>query len=184
MSLKKKKHNNKGGFNMNRKTKNIVLIILLIAIIGMTIGYAALAQLLTIKGTANITASWNVKISNIQEGTLTGAVSKTAAVVAGDKLSATFEVDLKYPGASASYIVTVENAGTINAMLESVNGIDSANASEPTDLVYSIDAKANDTLNSGTTKEYMVTVQWEDSDQIPSTTTKSATITLNYVQAI
>lgn len=82
---------------MNKKVKNILLLILLLVVLGMTIGYAALAQLLNINGTANITASWDIKITNIAEGTLSGAKSKTAAVVSGDKLSATFDVDLLYP---------------------------------------------------------------------------------------
>lgn len=168
---------------MNNKTKNIILIVLILLILGMTIGYAALAQVLTINGTANITASWDIKISNIAEGTLVGATSKTAAVVTGDKLSATFDVDLKYPGASATYIVTVQNAGTINAILESITGVDTANQAAPSELSYSVDARTNDTLNSGTTKDYIVTVKWEDSNEIPQTKTKSATITLNYVQA-
>jgi len=99
----------------------------------MAIGYAALAQLLTINGTANISANWDIKISNIAEGTLTGATSKKAAVVSGDKLSATFDVNLEYPGATATYIVTVK---------------------------------------------------WlETASTIPNTKEKTATITLNYVQA-
>ena len=168
---------------MNRKTKNILLIILFLAVIGIGIGYAALAQILTINGTANITASWNVRISNIKENNLVGATSKTAAVVTGDKLSATFDVNLQHPGASASYVVTVENAGTIDAILESVTGIDEANLKEPTDISYSIDAKENDTLNSGNTKDYTVTVKWlETATNVPENKTKSATITLNYVQ--
>lgn len=66
---------------MNRKIKNILIIVLFLVIIGMAIGYAALSQLLTINGTANISANWDIKISNIAEGTLTAATSKTAAVV-------------------------------------------------------------------------------------------------------
>lgn len=169
---------------MNRKTKDVLLIILFLAVIGMSIGYAALSQLLTINGTANITANWDIKISNIVEGTLTGATSKTAAVVAGDKLSATFDVNLQYPGAIATYIVTVENTGTINAMLESVTGIDTANAANPTDVTFEINARENDVLNSGATKDYTVTIKWAESAQtIPETKEKTATITLNYVQA-
>ena len=53
---------------MNRKIKNILLLILLLVVLGMTIGYAALAQLLSINGTANITASWDIKITNIATG--------------------------------------------------------------------------------------------------------------------
>lgn len=169
---------------MNSKTKNILLIILLIAIIGMAIGYAALAQLLNINGTANISANWDIKITDIKEGVLNGAVSKTAAVVAGDKLSASFDVDLQHPGASATYLVTVQNAGTIHAKLESITGIETANSASPTELTYHIDAVADDTLNAGASKVYTVTVNWADSDAIPSTKTKSATITLNYIQAM
>lgn len=169
---------------MNSKTKNILLIILIVAIIGMAIGYAALAQLLTINGTANISASWDIKITDIKEGVLNGAVSKTAAVVAGDKLSASFEVDLQYPGASATYLVTVQNAGSINAKLESVTGIEQVNAIAPNELTYAIDAKVDDVLDAGDSKIYTVTVQWKESDTIPATKTKSATITLNYVQAM
>ena len=169
---------------MSKKAKNILIIILFLAVIGMAIGYAALSQLLTINGTANISANWDIKISNIAEGTLTGATSKTAATVSGDKLSATFDVNLERPGATATYIVTVENAGTINATLESITGIDAANSALPSGVTYSINALENDTLNSGDSKDYTVTVKWEDTNAIPETKTKSATITLNYVQAI
>ena len=169
---------------MNRKAKNILIIILFLAVIGMAIGYAALSQLLTINGTANISAKWDIKISNIAEGTLTGAISKKAEVVLGDKLSATFDVDLQYPGATATYIVTVENAGTIDAMLESVTGVDIANVSEPLDITFDINANKNDMLSNGTTKDYTVTIKWlETAQTIPDTKEKTATITLNYVQA-
>lgn len=169
---------------MSRKTKNILIIILFLAIIGMAIGYAALSQLLTINGTANISANWDIKISNIKEGTLTGATSKSVALVSGDKLSASFDVNLQHPGAIATYIITVENAGTINAILESINGIDTANAVNPTDVTFDIDAKKNDVLNSRTTKDYTVTIKWlETAESIPNTKEKTATITLNYVQA-
>lgn len=169
---------------MNRKAKNILIIILFLAVIGMAIGYAALSQLLTINGTANISAKWDIKISNIAEGTLTGATSKTAATVSGDKLSAKFDVNLEKPGATATYIVTVENAGTIDAILENVTGIDAANAANPTDVTFDINANKNDTLTSGATKDYTVTVKWlETAESIPTTKEKTATITLNYVQA-
>lgn len=78
------------------KTKNIILIALIAVILLMAVGYAAFAQLLTINGTANITASWDVRISQIREGTLVGATSKTATV-GNDNLSANFNVELNYP---------------------------------------------------------------------------------------
>ena len=163
--------------------KNIAIIGLIVVILLMGIGYAAFSKLLNINGTANISANWDVRISNITEGSLVGATPKTAAIVGNDNLSATFDIDLKYPGASATYIVTIQNAGTIDAILETVSGVDTANSAEPTDLIYSINATEGDLLASGTSKDYSVTVQWkENGTQVPNVQSKSATITLNYLQ--
>lgn len=165
-----------------KSNKNIILLILLLVIVGMAVGYAALSQALVINGTANITTEWKVLFTNIEEGTLTGAESKTAPSYTAT--TATFDVNLLYPGASAQYKVTVANQGSINAKLTSVDGIDTANAAAPTDITYTIDAEANDTLAASSEKVYTVTVTWNAaSETIPETKTKTATITLNYEQA-
>jgi len=165
-----------------KSNKNIILLILLLVIVGMAVGYAALSQALVINGTANITTEWKVLFTNIEEGTLTGAESKTAPSYTAT--TATFDVNLLYPGASAQYKVTVANQGSINAKLTSVDGIETANAVAPTDIKYTIDAQADDTLAAGGTKVYTVTVTWDAaSETIPETKTKTATITLNYEQA-
>lgn len=167
---------------MKTKKKNLVLVVLLILILAVAGGYAIMSQTLTINGTANINADWRVKITKIEEGTLTNATTK--GDLAYTDTSATFSVDLKQPGASATYKVTVANEGSINAVLKSVDGIETANAAAPTTVKYSIDAVADDTLNAGNTKVYTVTVTWDANDEsIPETTTKTATITLNYEQA-
>ena len=166
--------------SMRKSNKNIILLILLLVIVGMAVGYAALSQALVINGTANITTEWKILFTDIKEGTLVGAESKTAPSYTAT--TATFDVNLLYPGASAQYIVTVANQGSINAKLTSVDGIDTANAAAPTDITYTIDAQADDTLGSGDTKTY--TVSWAaSSETIPETKTKTATITLNYEQA-
>lgn len=168
--------------SMRKSNKNIILLILLLVIVGMAVGYAALSQALVINGTANITTEWKILFTDIKEGTLVGAESKTAPSYTAT--TATFDVNLLYPGASAQYIVTVANQGSINAKLTSVDGIDTANAAAPTDITYTIDAQADDTLGSGDTKIYTVTVSWAaSSETIPETKTKTATITLNYEQA-
>lgn len=166
---------------MKSKKKNALLLILLIAIIAIAVGYAAMSQQLTINGTANISADWDVKITGIEATTQTGATDKTA--VSYTDTTATFDVNLEYPGATATYAVTVANEGSIDAVLTEVKGISEANAADPTEVTFTIDAAADDTLNSGTTKTYNVTVTWADSDSIPTTTSKTATITLDYTQA-
>lgn len=168
--------------SMRKSNKNIILLILLLVIVGMAVGYAALSQALVINGTANITTEWKILFTNIEEGTFVGAESKTSPSYTAT--TATFDVNLLYPGASAQYIVTVANQGSIDAKITSVDGIETANAAAPTDITYKIDAKPDDILASGATKTYIVTVSWNaDSETIPETKTKTATITLNYEQA-
>lgn len=165
-----------------KSNKNIILLILLLVIVGMAVGYAALSQALTINGTANITTEWKILFTNIEAGTMVGAENKTAPTYTAT--TATFDVNLLYPGATAEYIVTVANQGNINAKLTSVDGIQTANQAAPTDITYTIDAKADDTLNAKESKTYKVTVTWDaEATTVPETKTKTATITLNYEQA-
>lgn len=169
-----------------KNKKGIVICALLVAIVAMAVGYATLSQELTITGTANIDAAWNVKITGITEGTLVNAetVETDSSVT-----SATFEVNLSEPGASATYNVAIENAGSIDAVLESIDGVDAANSAAPTDITFEVtgvqvgdtlgaDGSANDTATA------IVTVTWNaESEEIPEVKSKTATITLNYVQA-
>lgn len=168
---------------MNKKSKNTLLLIVLLAILGISIGYAALSQTLTINGTSKIVSDWAIEITDIQPVIEEGTTDNTYSVGA-DKISATFDVTLHAPGAKATYDVTVENKGSIDAVLDSITGITEANAAAPTDLQYSITANANDTLTNGTTKTYTVTVEWVKGDSNTTTEeTKTATIKLNYIQA-
>lgn len=166
------------------KKKNFIIGTLLAAIVLMSVGYAALAQVLTINGTANIDANWDVEITGITEGTLKGATTKT---ISSNASSATFSVDLAYPGATATYEIDIENKGTINATLESITGVDAANSALPTEVQYTVTGVTEgDTLNSKATAKAIVTVTWVKSaandDTVPTTTSKTATINLNYVQ--
>lgn len=162
--------------------KNLVLIILLLLIVGMAVGYAALSQALVINGTATITTQWNIEFTNISEGKMIGA--ETATSPSYTATTATFNVNLLYPGATAEYKLSVANRGNIDAVLVSVDGIDTANSAVPQEIVYSINAVEKDELKAGATKEYIVTVSWPaSSTEVPTTKSKVATITLNYQQA-
>lgn len=168
-----------------KNKKNIIIGALVGVIMLMAVGYAALAQVLTINGKANIDAEWDVEITGITEGTMTGATTKGNLTF--DSTSATFEVDLAYPGAKAVYNVAIENKGTIDAKLSSITGVDTANAADPVEIQYTVTGvAANDVLEAEDTTTAVVTVEWvsatEGNDTIPETTTKTATINLNYVQ--
>lgn len=167
--------------------RNIVIVALIVAIVGMSVGYAALAQQLVINGKSNINASWNIEFTDIAEKTMTGAT--TVGEITATGTSASFEVDLQYPGATATYEITVENKGSIDATLESITGVDTANTTAPVEIQYAVTGMAaNDSLDSQVSKKVLVTVTWvastdpEHPDTIPTTTTKTATINLNFVQ--
>lgn len=167
------------------KKKNIVIIALIAVVALMTTGYAALAQVLNINGTAKISADWAVEITDIELASSTGATNTDGIEPTFDVTSATFSVDLAYPGATATYDVTIKNKGTINAKLSSISGLDIVNSAEPSEIQYEVTGvSADDKLASEGTTVAHVKVTWvsEEHDTIPTATSKTATIALNYVQ--
>ena len=101
-----------------KRTKNIIIITLLIVISVMAVGYSAFATQLSVNGTAEIIGEWDVKIvgveaQDISEGCEAGTPQYT-------NTSVTFDAKLVKPGDSISYKVTIENAGTIDATLGTV----------------------------------------------------------------
>lgn len=163
--------------------KNIIIGCLLVAIMGMSIGYAALAQTLTINGSADVTtAKWDVRFTKITEKTMSGAVASAPPTF--NVTTATFAVDLKAPGSYAIYEIEVSNNGSIDAVLDSLTDLTVKNGEEPKDIVYTITGiKATDSLAAAGKTVFQVKVEWLlSSTTIPTVKQKTATINLNYVQ--
>ena len=186
------------------KKKNWIVVALCIAIVGMGIGFAALAQNLQISATANITGEWDVRIW--QGAPMRGEGHTFTDYPSFDiyGTSISFEVDLKYPGAFAEFDFTVQNFGNIPAALSSVTGLNAANNAEPSEIKYSVrvmnfgnlatfetdsnDFDRNDyILNPGGPFHIVqIRVEWvanpDGESVIPDEKSKTATINLNYVQ--
>ena len=164
-----------------RQKQRIIIGTLCAVIIGLAVGYAVLSQTLTINGTGGIVSDFNVLFTNITEGTMNGATTINKQIM--DSTTATFTIDLSKPGASGEYLITVENRGTIDAMVESISGIDEANQTAPTDITFSIsDIAVNDKLKAKESKVFKVKVDWSSaSTSIPSTN-KNLTLKINFVQ--
>ena len=108
-----------------RDKRNYIIIGLCAILVIMGVGYAAFSQLLTINGTANITNSWNIEITNIRGVNLSsvqnnGAYDKEEPTVGQDKVSATFHTGLIQPGDTRIYEVEVTNKGSVDADITSV----------------------------------------------------------------
>lgn len=164
------------------KKKIIILLILLVVVLGVAIGYAALSQTLNITGTAHIASDWNIKITDVQHSGGANATDKVGSPVF-TATSATFNVDLENPGATAIYTIKIKNEGKIPARLNSITGITEANSANPVEIQFSTNANVSDVLLAGETVNYTVTVTWDsESEEIPELKTKTATITFKYVQ--
>lgn len=163
------------------KNKLLVAAVVLIGV--ASVAYAAFSQILTIDGTGTASGSWDIKITGISQTSNNGGTDVTPPSFTDT--SATFDVNLAFPGATATYDVTVTNDGTIPAKISSITGVDEANSAAPAYITYSISGvDATTTIDpNGGTNTATVVVTW-DADSSPTTIgeSKTATITLNYAQ--
>lgn len=166
-----------------RQKQRIVILTLGAVILGLVLGYAALSQVLNINGTSSISGDFNIQIIALDENTMNhaGTVSKSGL----GTTTVSFTVDLESPGASAIYDVTVENKGSIDAVLKSIEGIDEANLSAPLDVKFSTTGiEEGDPLLKGQRKTFQVQVRWDSSATEIPTSNKTLVLKLNYEQQI
>ena len=105
-----------------RKVKIISLCALLVAVLGLTVAFAALSQTLTINGSAAVdTASWDIHFENLtlSEKTGTAEVSGTPQLT-GTAISG-IDVSLNKPGDKIVYEFDLVNNGSIEAKLTNIN---------------------------------------------------------------
>lgn len=79
--------------------------------------------------------------------------------------------------------MVIENQGSINAILESLSGVDTANAASPADIQFTLTGVTlGDELAAGASKTATVTVKWDEDSVETAAQTKTATIVFNYIQ--
>ncbi len=163
--------------------RNKILITAALVVGLATVAYAAFAQILTINGTGTATGNWEVKILSITPAAQTGATDH-ASTPTFTATSATFNVDLAYPGATSSYDVVIKNNGSIAAKLSSITDLTAINAAAPADIKYAVTGVAvDDTLAAGAQTTARVTVSWQSTGSTNiNTQSKAATIEFNYIQ--
>ncbi len=192
-----------------RKIKTLSFVALIVAVLGLTVAFAALSQTLTINGNATVdTATWDIHFANLSSGATTGGASVTTeptikadsngkeSTVIGD-----YDVVLTKPGDSITYTFDVTNAGTVDATLSSLTKAAkptcTSNASVENDativcdgLTYSLtytdsgeEVKENDVLDKGMTKNMTLKLAFE-SDKLPTddVSISDLGITFNYAQ--
>lgn len=195
----------------NTRTKNILLVVLLIAVLTLSISYAALSQYLYINSSATVggkSTGWNVAFTDVTcaptgYAAVTTDFTSTATTLSG--LVAT----LKAPGDSVVCHIDVTNGGSIDAKLSTFTLQDGtltytgSGAAKTADealingkLVYTIvyddeddDAgevpAADDTLAVGDTRYLKLTIAYPDTEtELPENdvTVSGMKTTFLYVQ--
>ena len=169
---------------MKRSKRNNIIPILVILLLGITLGYAYLNTTLNINGTTNISsANWNIYWDNIVFGSSNVTDVTTPATISTGLTEVTFNVNFKEPGDTYEFTVDAVNDGTIDAMISVVsNGVYASNGTTPKTLpdyleytvTYSdgVAIGQNHLLEAGDTETYKVRVHYKEdisASQLPST---------------
>ena len=157
---------------MNTKTKNILLIVLGVAVIGMTVAFAALSSQLKIEGTASVpNTSWNIHFQEWDDNTNETVTyggnehANTAVYPSAESLTKTLSpnitkveglnVTLYQPGDYASYTFQIINEGSIDASLDSFDkNLTCASGNDCSHLSYTVecvDSQNNNVLTGNPT---------------------------------
>ena len=106
-----------------RRIKVLSLVALIVAVLGLTIAFAALSQTLTINGRASIRSSqWDVHFENLSNANITGdatEVSKPQITDGGITIN-NMNVSLVKPKDKVEYTVEIVNDGSITAKVEKI----------------------------------------------------------------
>ena len=137
---------------MNNKKRNKKLFLMLILVLAVSIGYAAIATTLKINGTTTVKgARWNVYWENPK--VTSGSVTTTEPQLSENDTIATYDITLTEPGDFYEFTIDAVNAGSINAKIAE-NGIKN--------VVYENDGTTVKTLPA-----YIgYTVTYQDNDEV------------------
>ena len=112
------------------------VLALFLAVVGISIGFAAMSTSLTIRGTAKVVpATWDVKFTANSFSNNDTAASATGTPTMTDTTFHDYEITLTKPGDKGTYLVTVTNNGSIDAKVGTVTlGETLAYSGDPADV--------------------------------------------------
>ena len=183
---------------MRRNKKIDYLLLLLLLVVGLSVGYALLQTTLTINGTSKIKGNtWDIHFANLNvtDGSVSIGTGDSAAAIQASTTDVTYTVTLNEPGDFYEFTVDAVNAGSIDGMIESVTSkLNNAPITTlPNYLNYSVtysDGVAispNQYLKAGESEKYKVRIEFKKDISSSDLPTTVQTLTLNfgvvYVQA-
>lgn len=171
--------NNKMGDNMMRNKKTIIAIALCLGAFFMSVGYSILMSELKINGKANITSTWDIRITGITtSSTVGGAYNVETPTYTAT--TAKFHVSLVNPGDKIEYKVTIENKGTLTGAVSNIDVTESGTDA----ITYTVSGLNNGTpIAAGATATVTVIAEYNPNVVAdPVQRMKKLTIDIDWVQ--
>lgn len=183
-----------------KKGNHNVLVALVILLLGISIGYAALTTTLVINGESTIKKIvWNMHFANAhtENGSVsidTAAGEKAAYIPNADETKVEYKVSLQRPGEFYEFTVDVVNDGTLNAKISSnptLLGTDGYNQYVEYTTVWDDDRtsspSANDVIEAGHSRKARVKIKYKENMRTEDLPTEDKvlefTYSMNFVQA-
>ena len=178
-----------------RRTKALVVVVLLVVIAGLTVAFAALSTTLNINGTAYLDAAkWGIRFENLSSPTKIGSATTTGTAKIEETKAAEItgmNVSLSIPGDKIVYKVDLVNEGTINAKIDNIEKT-VLTQEQQRYLTFKVTDKdgrevsEGDILSAGETKNLTITIEFikdlTKEDLPKQTSTISLSYKLNFVQ--
>lgn len=170
---------------MKNNYKKIIVLILFVAVMGVSIGFAALRTTLSISGTSTAkTNSWNIELKNIDNKS--GVTATSEPSISGTTL--TYGVTLAEPGQYYEFTVDVHNAGSLPAKLSATPILTGTSSYMTHTVTYSdgTEIKKDDTLAVDETKTLKVRVEYKSdltAETLPTVDSPTTfAVSLTYIQ--
>ena len=178
-----------------RRTKALVVVVLLIVVAGLTVAFAALSATLNINGTAYLDAAkWGIRFENLSSPTKIGSATTTGTAKIEETKAAEItgiNVGLSTPGDKVTYTVDLVNKGTINAKIDNIEKT-VLTQEQQRYLTFKVtdqngkEVSEGDILSAGETKNLTITIEFikdlTKEDLPKQTSTISLSYKLNFVQ--
>lgn len=176
-----------------KSKKYFSVLVLILLLLGVSVGYSTLTQTLNITGNSTITnATWNVHFANVEVSSGSVAASVAPSASGTSTTSMSYTVELVKPGDYYEFTFDVENTGSVDAKLSAVPTLSGVSAAQSVYTSYTIThadgtaVAANEVITANHSDSFKVRVEFiKDitSSQLPTTAQNmTLTVSMNYVQ--
>ena len=161
----------------SEKTRNIILIVLAVCLIGITVAYATLSQELNISGVAKVDKTkWSIHFANVQTPKVEGQATGGKAVLnSGSTVLTISEGTVSAPGDKITYIFDVVNEGDLPAEVETtLTQMEDCKAEDDSDVSIFCNKIGLDLVYADTKEKV------QKSDRLLSKETKTLNLIITY----